>query len=101
MAWSIHARIAEFWARPRPRAGGFAEAPAALLAPQAPRVSGGGHSDVALLTRLLGLATLNPRPETLAGDVVARFGSYARVLAATPQELLAVEGLGQHAVAGI
>ncbi len=85
------------------RASGFAELPAPFAAPtrEGAAAAVGGKGDVALLTRLLRLATLDPDPETLAAQVVARFGSYARVLAATPRELLSVRGLGPHSVAAI
>jgi DNA repair protein RadC len=61
------------------------------------------QGDVALLTRLLRLATVHVRsdPAPLAARMVARFGSYARVLAATPQELMAVNGLNEHGAAAI
>jgi len=88
---------------PQPQASGFAELPAPFAVPARPHTAGqaAGQSDVALLTRLLRLATLDPEPQQLAAQVIARFGSYARVLAATPRELLGVRGLGPHSVAAI
>jgi DNA repair protein RadC len=70
--------------------------------PKRPPPPGKDLTDTVLLTRLLGLATpRNPDPAPLAADIVHRFGSYPRVLAADPRELLAMRGLGEHGVAAI
>jgi len=108
----LHAWVVDFLTRRRwraavaghvrpARAAGFAEAPTALLGPAPERGATAGQDDVALLTRLLGLSTRDPEPEILAGRLVRRFGSYARVLAAPPAELLAEKGLGPHGAACI
>jgi DNA repair protein RadC len=97
-------QIADWVARRRWRAeaaAGFAEAPTPLVGPGPERGAAAGRGDVGLLTRLLALSTLDPQPEILAGRLVRRFGSYARVLAAPPAELLAEKGLGQHGAACI
>jgi DNA repair protein RadC len=114
----IQFQVADFWARRRylaeeavrrrpsraaRRADGMAEITAPFAAPartsDVPMPDAPG--DVVLLTRLLRLATLDPDPAPLAAHVVTRFGSYARVLAASPQELMAVKGLKQHGAAAI
>ena len=84
----------------RPAAApGFAEAPAAFARPA--RAFDVAHTDTALMTRLLRLATRDPAPELTAVRIVAQFGSFARILATPERELLAVRGLGEHSVAAI
>ena len=61
-------------------------------------------SDAALLTTLLGFVLPQAAAAgaaTLAEAVVARFGSFAAVLAAGERELRAVPGLGTHCIAAI
>jgi DNA repair protein RadC len=92
---------------PTQQHAGFAEAPAALLAPSRAAKPAGlplaptPQHDAQRLTRLLKLATRDPEPSHLAERIVARFGSYARVLAATPRELLETPGLGPHGATAI
>jgi DNA repair protein RadC len=59
------------------------------------------QDDIAQLARLLKLSTPDPDPSDFADRIVARFGGYARVLAATPRELIEVPGLGEHGAAAI
>ncbi len=96
-------------------APGMAEAPAALRRlppsgvtlverPRAVSRAAEGRAlpdDAALLARLLRLATLSDDPEALARAAVARFGSFAGVLAASPRDLYTITGLGKHSVAAI
>ena len=70
---------------------GFSPAPASELA---------GLDDAALLGALLALV-LPTDPAELAALVLAKFGSFAAVLAAPPDDLRSVRGLGTHSVAAI
>ena len=70
---------------------GVTTAPASELA---------GLDDPALLTELLSLVLPSDASE-LAAQVVAKFGSFAAVLAAAPDDLRAVRGLGTHSIAAI
>ena len=56
--------------------------------------------DPALLTELLALV-LPEDPSELAAEVVAKFGSFAAVLAAAPDDLRSTRGLGTHSIAAI
>ncbi|WP_372623734.1 RadC family protein [Falsiroseomonas sp.] len=58
-------------------------------------------ADYELLELLLFFAVLRRDTKPIARALVARFGSFARVLAATPAELKEVEGVGDSAVAVI
>ncbi len=60
----------------------------------------GSLDDAALLTELLSLV-LPEDPSELAGQVVAKFGSFAAVLATPPDDLRGVRGLGTHSIAAI
>jgi DNA repair protein RadC len=93
----IQSKVAKLL-RPAPSQG-FAEAPAAFVAP--PPAHGAPRADTDLMTRLLHLATRDPAPELTAARVIAQFGSFARILATPERELLAVRGLGEHSVAAI
>ena len=102
-----------------PVPGGFAEGvdlrafalpaggPRAELPPAGPGhnlAPGAPMSDAALLTTLLGFVLPQAAAAgaaTLAEAVVARFGSFAAVLAAGERELRAVPGLGTHCIAAI
>ncbi len=62
----------------------------------------GRLSDKQLLGMLLLLATpLSEDPRPLAAALIARFGSFAAVLAAPLRELAQVPGLGRHSLAAI
>jgi DNA repair protein RadC len=93
----IQSQVAKFF-RPA-AAAGFSEVPAAFAAPRPSPAS--CHADAALMTRLLHFATRDPAPELAAARIISQFGSFARVLATTENELLAVRGLGEHSVAAI
>ena len=60
-----------------------------------------GLADYELLEMLLFL--IQPKGDTkpLAKRLINRFGSYAKVLAATQQELFAVPGVGRHTLAAL
>jgi DNA repair protein RadC len=93
----IQSKVAKFL-RPT-AASGFAEVPATFaLPPPVPATSG---ADTLLMTRLLHLAMRDPAPELTAARVIGQFGSFARVLATTERELLAIRGLGEHSVSAI
>ena len=71
-----------------------------LGAPAAAPTELAGMADAALLTELLTLV-LPTDASGLAGQAVARFGSFAAVLAAPADDLRTVKGLGTHSVAAI
>ena len=58
-------------------------------------------ADHELLELLLTLAILRRDTKKIARDLIAKFGSFANVIAAPPQELLTVEDVGQSAAAVI
>ncbi len=58
-------------------------------------------ADYELLEMLLFFAFRTGDTKPLAKSVINRYGSFARVLAAPERELLAIRGLGEHAVAAI
>jgi DNA repair protein RadC len=124
------------FAEPPPRAGGFAEGPAAIdwdadfgerpprasqltATEAAPFVSTGprGHrgrmrarllergadglADYELLEMLLFFAFKQGDTKPLAKALINRFGSFAAVLAAPRDTLLATQGLGPHAVSAL
>lgn len=82
---------------PRRPAPGFAEAPL-RFATGAPPVA--ALADEARTARFLALVTRTDNPLPLARAALARFGSFANLLAATPDELFAMPGFGIHTVAG-
>ncbi len=81
------------------RMSGFAEAPFRFR-PAAPAATEAEPDDMALAAGLLALVTRTPDPLPLARAALARFGSFANLLAATPDELFAMPGFGIHSVAG-
>lgn len=64
-------------------------------------LAGGGDSmaDYELLEMVLFVALPRIDTKALAKTLIARFGSYAAVIAAPPEELLTVKGVGESAVA--
>ena len=101
------------WGTPPARATGFADgqdflpplsaatmAAVALPGVAAPTTELGSLDDSALLTELLSLVLPEDASE-LAGQVVAKFGSFATVLAASPDDLRSVRGLGTHSIAAV
>ncbi len=76
--------------------------PEVVLPGAAAAVSGelGALDDAALLTELLSLV-LPEDPTALAAQVSSKFGSFAAVLAAPPDDLRTVRGLGTHSIAAI
>jgi DNA repair protein RadC len=108
MGRALHLKVADYLnarpTEPPPHATpGFADASSAF-APAPPLYTAPApaeQNDLTRLTRLLKLATLDPAPARLAERILARFGSYARALAATPRELLETPGLGPHGAAAI
>ena len=101
------------WGTPPARATGFADgqdflpplssatvADIVLPGLVAPSTELGSLDDSALLSELLSLMLPEDASE-LAGQVVAKFGSFATVLAASPDDLRSVRGLGTHSIAAI
>jgi DNA repair protein RadC len=62
---------------------------------------GDGMPDYELLEMLLAQAIPRRDVKPLAKDLIARFGSFAGVIAAEPERLLAVSGMGESAVAAL
>jgi DNA repair protein RadC len=62
---------------------------------------GDGMPDYELLEMLLTQAIPRRDVKPLAKDLLARFGSFAGVIAADPERLLAVSGMGESAVAAL
>ena len=62
---------------------------------------GDGMPDYELLEMLLAQAIPRRDVKPLAKELLARFGSFAGVIAADPERLLAVSGMGESAVAAL